>query len=69
MKYLILILIAAASIAAVNDLKLNIYYVITYRSNERVIEKVYLKKENAQKYINTFKDNHNYELEETTLTE
>ncbi len=69
MKYLILILIAAISIAAVNDLKLNIYYVITYRSNEKVIEKVYLKKENAQKYINTFKNNHNYELEEATLTE
>ena len=69
MKYLILILIAAASIAAVNDLKLKIYYVITYRSNERVIEKVYLKKEKAQKYINTFKENHNYELEEATLTE
>jgi hypothetical protein len=69
MKYLILILIAAVSIAAVNDLKLKIYYVITYRSNERVIEKVYLKKENAQKYINTFKENHNYELEEATLTE
>ena len=69
MKYLILILIAAISIAAVNDLKLNIYYVITYRSNERVIEKVYLKKENAQKYINTFKENHNYELEEAVLTE
>jgi hypothetical protein len=69
MKYLILILIAAISIAAVNDLKLKIYYVITYRSNERVIEKVYLKKENAQKYINTFKENHNYELEEAVLTE
>jgi len=69
MKYLILILIAVASIAAVNDLKLKIYYVITYRSNERVIEKVYLKKENAQKYINTFKENHNYELEEAVLTE
>jgi len=69
MKYLILILIAAASIAAVNDLKLKIYYVITYRSNERVIEKVYLKKENAQKYINTFKENHNYELDEAVLTE
>lgn len=69
MKYLILILITAISIAAVNDLKLKIYYVITYRSNERVIEKVYLKKENAQKYINTFKENHNYELEEATLTE
>ena len=69
MKYLILILIAAISIAAVNDLKLKIYYVITYRSNERVIEKVYLKKENAQKYINTFKENHDYELEEAVLTE
>lgn len=69
MKYLLIILIAAISIAAVNDLKLKIYYVITYRSNERVIEKVYLKKENAQKYINTFKENHNYELEEAILTE
>lgn len=44
MKYLLIILIAAISIAAVNDLKLNVYYVIAYRSNERVIEKVYLKK-------------------------
>ncbi len=69
MKSLLIILIATISIAAVNDLKLKIYYVITYRSNERVIEKVYLKKENAQKYINTFKENHNYELEEATLTE
>lgn len=69
MKYLLIILIAAISIAAVNDIKLNVYYVITYRNSEKVIEKVYLKKENAQKYINTFKDNHNYELEETTLTE
>jgi len=69
MKSLLIILIAGISIAAVNDLKLKIYYVITYRSNERVIEKVYLKKENAQKYINTFKENHNYELEEATLTE
>jgi hypothetical protein len=69
MKSLLIILIAAISIAAVNHLKLKIYYVITYRSNEKVIEKVYLKKENAQKYINTFKDNHNYELEEATLTE
>ena len=69
MKYLLIILIAAISIAAVNDLKLKIYYVIAYKSNERVIEKVYLKKENAQKYINIFKENHNYELEETTLTE
>ena len=69
MKSLFIILIAAISIAAVNDLKLKIYYVITYRINEKVIEKVYLKKENAQKYINTFKDNHNYELEEVTLTE
>ncbi len=45
MKSLLIILIATISIAAVNDLKLKIYYVITYRSNERVIEKVYLKKE------------------------
>ena len=69
MKYLILILIAAASIAAVNDLKLKIYYVITYRSNERVIEKVYLKKENAQKYCDMYKDSHNYSVEERELTE
>jgi len=57
------------SVTSIDNLKLKVYYIITYRSNEKVIEKVYLKKENAQKYINTFKDNHNYELEEVTLTE
>jgi len=69
MKFLSIIVIAVMSIASIDNLKLKIYYIITYRSNEKVIEKVYLKKENAQKYINTFKDNHNYELEEATLTE
>jgi len=69
MKFLSIIVIAVMSIASIDNLKLKIYYIITYRSNEKVIKKVYLKKENAQKYINTFKDNHNYELEEATLTE
>jgi len=69
MKFLSVIIIAVMSIASIDNLKLKVYYIITYRSNEKVIEKVYLKKENAQKYINTFKDNHNYELEEAILTE
>lgn len=69
MKFLSVIVIAVMSIASIDNLKLKVYYIITYRSNEKVIEKVYLKKENAQKYINTFKDNHNYELEEAILTE
>jgi len=69
MKFLSVIVIALMSVTSIDNLKLKVYYIITYRSNEKVIEKVYLKKENAQKYINTFKDNHNYELEEVTLTE
>lgn len=69
MKFLSIIVISVMSIASIDNLKLKVYYIITYRSNEKVIEKVYLKKENAQKYINTFKDNHNYELEEAILTE
>jgi len=69
MKFLSVIIIGVMSIASIDNLKLKVYFIITYRSNEKVIEKVYLKKENAQKYINTFKDNHNYELEEATLTE
>ena len=32
-------------------------------------EKVYLVKENAQKYCNMYKDSHNYIIEEHTLSE
>jgi hypothetical protein len=42
---------------------------MSYRGNDLSIEKVYLKKENAQKYCDMYKDSHNYSVEERELTE
>jgi len=43
--------------------------IMSYRGNDLAIEKVYLKKENAQKYCDMYKDSHNYSVEEKELTE
>jgi len=49
--------------------KTKVYLIMSYRGNDLSIEKVYLKKENAQKYCNMYKDSHNYSVEERELTE
>jgi hypothetical protein len=49
--------------------KTKVYLIISYRGNDLSIEKVYLKKENAQKYCDMYKDSHNYSVEERELTE
>ena len=49
--------------------KTKIYLIMSYRGNDLSIEKVYLKKENAQKYCDMYKDSHNYSVEERELTE
>lgn len=46
-----------------------VYVIYTYKFNERVIEKIFIRKENAQKYCDTFKENHNYTFEELTISE
>jgi len=48
---------------------IKLYVIYTYKFNERVIEKIYMKKENAQKYCDTYKDSHNYTFEELTISE
>jgi len=49
--------------------KIKVYLIMSYRGNDLSIEKVYLKKENAQKYWDMYKDSHNYSVEERELTE
>ncbi len=49
--------------------KTKVYLIMSYRGNNLSIEKVYLKKENAQKYCDMYKDSHNYSVEERELTE
>ncbi len=49
--------------------KIKIYLIMSYRGNDLAIEKVYLKKGNAQKYCDMYKDSHNYSVEEKELTE
>jgi len=49
--------------------KIKVYLIMSYRGNDLSNEKVYLKKENAQKYCDMYKDSHNYSVEERELTE
>ena len=49
--------------------KIKVYLIISYRGNDLAIEKVYLKKENAEKYRDMYKDSNNYSVEERELTE
>ena len=49
--------------------KIKVYLITSYRGNDLTIEKVYLKKENAQKYCDMYKESHNYSVEERELTE
>ena len=49
--------------------KIKVYLITSYRDNDLTIEKVYLKKENAEKYRDMYKDSHNYSVEERELTE
>ena len=49
--------------------KIKVYLIMSYRGNDLYIEKVYLKKENAEKYCDMYKESHNYSIEERELTE
>jgi hypothetical protein len=49
--------------------KIKVYLITSYRGNDLTIEKVYLKKENAEKYRDMYKESHNYSVEERELTE
>jgi len=61
--------LATVAYAATMPEPIKLYVIYTYKFNERVIEKIYIKKENAQKYCDAFKDSHNYTFEELTISE
>jgi hypothetical protein len=74
MKLLLtLITIGTLAYASTNDVqivpKVKIYCIMSYRTGDRTIEKIYMKRENAKKYVDMYKDSHNYEIEEFELTE
>ncbi len=61
--------LATVAYAATMTEPIKLYVIYTYKFNERVIEKIYIKKENAQKYCDLYKDSHNYTFEELTISE
>jgi len=61
--------LATVAYAATLPEPIKVYLIISSRGGEYTIEKVYLKKENAEKYRDMFKDSHNYSVEEKELTE
>ena len=62
-------LFACFAYAATLPEPVKLYVIYTYKFNERVIEKIFIKKENAQKYCDQFKDSHDYTFEEVTVKE
>lgn len=60
-------IIAASS--ATNIVYMKVYVIYSYKYNEKIIEKIFVKKENAQKYCEVYKDSHNYTFEELSLLE
>ena len=61
--------LATIAYAATMPDPIKVYVIYTYKFNERIIEKIFLKKENAQKYCDTYKESHNYTFEELSITE
>ena len=62
-------LFACFAYAATLPEPIKLYVIYTYKFNERVIEKIFIKKENAQKYCDTYKESHNYTFEEISISE
>lgn len=66
---IVFLLFALSCFANVVTQPLKIYIVYTFKYNDKVVEKFYLNKSNAEKYCETFKDNHDYKVEEVTISE
>ena len=62
------VLITVAYASTITE-PIKLYFVVSSRSGDRTIERVYLIKENAEKYCNMYKDSHNYSIEEHKLSE
>lgn len=68
-SFLLYILLITVVYASTSIEPIKVYFIISSRTGDRTIEKVFLVKDNAQKYCNMYKDSHNYIIEEHTLSE
>lgn len=68
-SFLLYILLISVAYATTITEPIKVYFVVSSRSGDRTIEKVYLLKDNAQKYCDMYKDSHNYIIEEHKLSE
>lgn len=68
-KFLYALFFSCMLFAADKIEPIKVYLIISSRTGDYTIEKIFLKKENAQKYCEIFKESHNYTIEEKTLNE
>jgi hypothetical protein len=64
-----IMLFAAFAYAATLPEPVKVYLIVSSRSGDYTIEKIFLIKQNAEKYRDMYKDHHNYVIEERSLTE
>lgn len=68
MKKLITLFLCLSLLAS-SEVKLKVYLVTSTYDYQRIVHKIYLNKDKAKKYIEMFKENHNYSLEEMDINE
>jgi hypothetical protein len=68
-KIILVCLLALIYVATIRQHKTKVYLILSYRANDLSIERVFLKKKNAEKYCDMYKNSHNYSIEERELTE
>jgi len=68
-KFILYILLITVAYATTVIEPIKVYFIISSRTGDRTIEKVFLVKDNAKKYCDMYKDSHNYIIEEHTLSE
>lgn len=61
--------LATVAYAATLPEPVKVYLIVSSRQGEYTIEKIFLIKQNAEKYRDMYKEHHNYSIEERSLTE
>ena len=68
-KWCGIVLFAAFAYAATLPEPVKVYLIVSTRQGEYTIEKIFVRKDNAEKYRDLYKEHHNYTIEERNLTE
>ena len=63
------VFLATIAYAATLPDTVKVYLFVSSRSGDYTIEKIFLIKQNAEKYRDMYKEHHNYVIEERSLTE